>query len=99
MDGTRDSQTEWRKSKRERDITYVWSLKYGTNDLATKQKQIVDMENRLVFARGEGEASGMDWKSGVSRWRLLYEEWMGCGILLYSTGNYIQSLWIEQDRE
>ena len=45
----------------------MWSLKYGTNDLATKQKQIVDMENRLVFARGEEEGSGMDWKSGVSR--------------------------------
>ena len=31
----------------------MWSLKYGTNDLSTKQKQIIVMEGRLVFARGE----------------------------------------------
>ena len=31
----------------------MWSLKYGTNDLSTKQKQITDMEERLVFAGGE----------------------------------------------
>ena len=31
----------------------MWSLKYGTNDLSTKHKQIMDMEGRLVFFRGE----------------------------------------------
>ena len=36
------------------DITYMWNLKYGTNDLSTKQKQIMDMEGRLVFARWWG---------------------------------------------
>jgi len=36
MDGTRDSQTKWSKSERERqipfDITYIWHLIYGTNE-------------------------------------------------------------------
>ena len=35
MDESRDSHTEWSKSERERqilyDITYIWSLIYGTN--------------------------------------------------------------------
>ena len=27
-------------------------IKYGTNDLSTKQKQMMDMEDRLLFAKG-----------------------------------------------
>ena len=44
-------------------ISHMWSLKYGTNDLSTKQKQIMDMEGRLVFA-GRWEEIG---KFGVGR--------------------------------
>ena len=36
MDATRDSQTMWSKSEKERqilyDITYMWNLKYSTNE-------------------------------------------------------------------
>ena len=36
MDGPRDYHTKWSKSERERqisyDITYVWNLKYDTNE-------------------------------------------------------------------
>ena len=36
MDGTGDHYTKWSKSERERqipyDITYMWNLKYGTNE-------------------------------------------------------------------
>ena len=36
MDGARDYHTKWSKSERERqtpyDITYVWNLKYDTNE-------------------------------------------------------------------
>ena len=43
MDGPRDDHTERSKSERERqlpyDITYMWNLKYATNELITKQKQ------------------------------------------------------------
>ena len=35
-DGTRDYHTKWSKSERERqipyDITYMWNLKYDTNE-------------------------------------------------------------------
>ena len=37
MDGPRDCHTEWSKSEREKqvpyDITYMWNLKYNTNEL------------------------------------------------------------------
>ena len=37
MDTTRDYHTKWNKSERERqipyDITYMWNLKYDTNEL------------------------------------------------------------------
>ena len=43
MDGPRDYHTKWIKSEREKqmlyDITYMWNLKYDTNELFTKQKQ------------------------------------------------------------
>ena len=54
------------------------------------------MENRLVVAEGEEEGSGMDWKFGVSRCKLLLE-WISNEILLNSTRNYIQSLGIDCD--
>ena len=40
MDATKDYQTEWSKSERKRqipyDITYMWNLKYDTNELIYK---------------------------------------------------------------
>ena len=48
----------------------------------------MDMENRLVTAKGEWGESGMDWESGASSCKLLHLEWIGNEILLYSTGNY-----------
>ena len=64
----------------------MWNLKYGTN-----------MENRLLVAKGEGKRSGMDWEFGVSRCKLLHLEWINNKVLLYSTGNYIQSPGIDHD--
>ena len=32
----------------------------------------------------------MDWEFGVSRFKLLYIEWINDKVLLYSSGNYIQ---------
>ena len=54
-------------------------------------KKIMDLRNRLVAAKGEGEeggGSGMDWEFGVNRCKLLPLEWIGNEILLYSPGNY-----------
>ena len=51
----------------------------------------MDMENRLVVAKGEG----------VGVWYLQMQtialDWISNEILLYSTGNYIQSLVMEHD--
>ena len=53
------------------------------------------IENRLVVAKGEGgdvrdRMGGLDWEFGVSRYKLLYTEWINNQVLLYSTGNYVQ---------
>ena len=60
------------------------------------EKKIMDMENRLVVAKGK-QGSGMDLEFGVDRCKLLPLEWISSGILLYSTGNYFWSLVMEHD--
>ena len=40
---------------------------------------------------------GVGWEFGVSRCKLLHLEWISNEGLLYSTGNYIQSLVIDHD--
>ena len=60
------------------------------------EKKIMDLENRLVVAKVVGE-SGMDLEFGISRCKLLHLEWRSNEVLLYSTGNYIQSLVMEHD--
>ena len=39
----------------------------------------------------------MDWEFGVSRRKLLHLEWLGNEVLLYNTGNCVQSLGMEYD--
>ena len=39
----------------------------------------------------------MDWDLGVSRCKLLYWEWISNEVLLYTGGNYTQSLVMECD--
>ena len=53
------------------------------------EKKLMDLENRLVLAKGGGGGSGMAWESGVNRCKLLPLEWISNEILLYSTGKYI----------
>ena len=55
------------------------------------------MENRLLVIKREGRGSGKDCEFGVSRCKLLHLEWISNEVLMYSTGNYIQSLLIEHD--
>ena len=55
MDATRDYHTKWRKSERERQIpydsTYMWDLKYDTNEHT--QETETDVEIRPEVAKGE----------------------------------------------
>ena len=57
------------------------------------RNRLTDIENRPVVAEGEG----MGWEFGVNSGKLLHLEWISNEVLLYSTGNYIQSLGIEHD--
>ena len=41
------------KDKLPYDITYMWNLKYDTNELIYETE--TDSENRLVVAKGEGQ--------------------------------------------
>ena len=61
------------------------------------EKKLMDLENRLVIAKGEEGRSGMDWEFRVNRCKLLHSEWTSNETLLYSIGNYIQSLEMEHD--
>ena len=85
-------------SHREKDKYHIILLIYGTKNmtqmnLSIKQKQIQDIENRLMVAKiGRGGRGGMDWEFGISRCRckLLCIEWIINKVLLYGTGNYSQ---------
>ena len=50
-----------------------------------------------MIAKGERGGSRMDWEFGVNRCKLLHLDWISNEILLYSTGNWIQSPGIEHD--
>ena len=56
------------------------------------RKRLTDLENRLVVAKGQGRGSGIDRDLGVSRCKLLHLEWISNEVLLYSTGNCVQTL-------
>ena len=58
-------------------------------NLSTEKKQLADMDNILVAAKGGKGGSGMDWEFGVSRCKLLHLEWINNEILMYSTVNCI----------
>ena len=46
-------------------ITYMWNLKYGTNDPIYKTETLTDMENSLVVAKGERERVGWTGSLGL----------------------------------
>ena len=55
-------------------------------NLSTKQKQMHRHREQTCCRRG-----GMDWEFGISRCKLLHRGWINNKVLLYSTGNYMQS--------
>ena len=91
MDATRDYHTKWSQSERERqipyDITYMWILKHGTNEHIYKTETA---SHRNQTCGCQAARREMDWEFGVGRCKLLHLEWIN-KVLLYSTGNHIQS--------
>ena len=78
-------------SQKEKDRYYMISLISGIENATqmniSTEKKIVDLENRLVIAKGEGEGVGY-WEFGVNRCKLLTLDRISNEILLYSTENY-----------
>ena len=56
MDRTRDSDTKWSKPGRERqipyNITYIWNLKYGTDDPTYKTETDYDQGKQSCGSQG-----------------------------------------------
>ena len=65
---------------------------------STKQKHIRDRESRTVVA-GAGAAGGGEWDGqfGAGRHKPLHLEGIRDGVVLYSTGNYVQSPGVAHD--
>ena len=57
-------------------------------NLSTVNK-LMDLENRLVVAKGEGKGLGGTGNLALNRYKLLHLKWISNKILLYCTGNYI----------
>ena len=70
IDGPRDYHTKSSKSKRERQIpyyiTYMWNLKYNTNEHIYKTERDSDLDKRLMVSNGEGSRGVMDWEFRIS---------------------------------
>ena len=77
-------------------ISLIWNLIYGANE-PFYRKETRGFGEQTCGCQGGGGGSGMDWESGVNRYKLLHLEWIINEILLYSTGNYVQSLVMECD--
>ena len=79
-------------------ISLIFRISYmALMNLHTEKKQTHRHGEQIGgWQRGRGE-SGMDWKFGVSRCKLLHWEWISNEIMLYSTGNYIRSFAMEHE--
>ena len=75
MDGPGDCHTEWSKSDRERQISYIaymWNLKnwYKWTYLQNRNR-VTDVENKLMVSRGEW-GGGTNWEIGIEIYTFLY---------------------------
>ena len=58
-------------------------------NLSTEKKQTHGHGEQTSECQGSRGGTGMDWKFGVSRCKLLHSEWISNEVLLYNTVNYI----------
>ena len=66
-------------------------------NLSTEKKKTHGHGEQTCGCQVGDEEGRTDWEFGVSRCKLLHLEWISNEILLYSTGNYIQSPGIDHD--
>ena len=78
----------------------MWNLKYGTSEPIYKtERDSQTQRTDLQLPKGSGGGRGMDWEFGAGRCKLLHLGWINNKVLLYSTGNYIQSLGINHNNK
>ena len=63
-------------------MIYMWNLNRGTNAPIYRTETDSDMENKRVPVSWEREVEGREWKCGVSKYKLLYIEWINNKALL-----------------
>ena len=68
-------------------------------NLSKEKKQNHGHGKQTCDCQEVGGECGMEWEFSISRYKLLHLEWISNEILLYSTGNYMQSSVIEHDRK
>ena len=66
-------------------------------NLCAEQKQTHRHGEQACSCQGREGGSRMDGEFGGGRCKLLHLEWISNEVLLYSTGNYIQSLGTDRD--
>ena len=66
-------------------------------NLSTEKEKTHGYGEQTCGCQGEGGGRGMDQEFRDRRCKLLHWEWISNEVLLYSTGNYIQSLVMECD--
>ena len=58
-------------SQKEKDkyhmISLISGITYTAQRKLSTEKKIMDLENKLVVAKGKGGGSGMDWELGVGK--------------------------------
>ena len=69
----------------------MWNLKYGSNEPTYNTKIDSRIQRSDLWLPRKESRRGTDWEFGVGRCKLLHLEWINNKVLLYSTGNYIQS--------
>ena len=73
----------------------MWWLKQM--NLSTNQTQTHRHREQTCGCQGGEGREGKDGEIGVGRCKLLHLEWISNQVLMFSPGNYIQSLGMERD--
>ena len=67
----------------------MWSLKYDANEIIDETEQNHGHGEQTSGFQGEGGSSRDGVEGWVSRYKLLYIEWIDNKVLMCSTDNYI----------
>ena len=98
VDGSRDCHTEWSKSEREKNISYInacmWNLEkwYRWTGLQGRNRQRCREQTCTPKGEngGDGGGGGMNWEIGIDMYTLMCIKWITNKNLLYKKINKIK---------